>query len=139
MKLNKSLLRVICELNIKIILLLPSKIRILTYHRIKNFQFSGGKKQIQKLEIRIRESETELDSEQRRHADTLKQQRKLERKVKEVKFQIIQVYDKFLLSKFRSFTKPKKTRKTFCACKILSINFNQKSKPIRNKPRKLKR
>lgn len=32
----------------------------------------GGKKQVQKLENRIRESETELDSEQRRHADTLK-------------------------------------------------------------------
>ena len=46
--------------------------------------FLGGKKQIQKLEVRIRESETELDAEQRRHADTLKQQRKLERKVKEV-------------------------------------------------------
>lgn len=56
---------------------------------MKSFKFSGGKKQIQKLEIRIRESETELDSEQRRHADTLKQQRKLERKVKEVKFLII--------------------------------------------------
>ena len=32
----------------------------------------GGKKQVQKLENRIRESETELDSEQRRHAETLK-------------------------------------------------------------------
>ena len=56
---------------------------------MNNVKFLGGKKQIQKLEVRIRESETELDSEQRRHADTLKQQRKLERKVKEVKFQII--------------------------------------------------
>ena len=32
----------------------------------------GGKKQIQKLEHRIRDSETELDNEQRRHAETLK-------------------------------------------------------------------
>ena len=89
MKLNKSLSRVINEFVIKIILPLFSEIEILIYHGVNNFQFLGGKKQIQKLEIRIRESETELDSEQRRHADTLKQQRKLERKVKEVKFQII--------------------------------------------------
>ena len=32
----------------------------------------GGKKQIQKMENRIRETEAELDAEQRRHAETLK-------------------------------------------------------------------
>merc|ERR1712187_29943 len=44
----------------------------------------GGKKQIQKLDQRVRELENELDSEQRRTADSLKNQKKLERKLKEV-------------------------------------------------------
>merc|ERR1712203_150248 len=44
----------------------------------------GGKKQIQKLDQRIRELENELDSEQRRTADATKNQKKLERKLKEV-------------------------------------------------------
>merc|ERR1711970_1320660 len=41
----------------------------------------GGKKQIQKLDQRVRELENELDSEQRRTADSLKNQKKLERKL----------------------------------------------------------
>jgi chromosome segregation ATPase len=44
----------------------------------------GGKKQIQKLDQRVRELENELDSEQRRTADATKNQKKLERKLKEV-------------------------------------------------------
>jgi len=44
----------------------------------------GGKKQIQKLDQRVRELENELDSEQKRTADALKNQKKLERKLKEV-------------------------------------------------------
>merc|ERR1739845_170726 len=44
----------------------------------------GGRKQVQKLEARMRELENELDSEQRRTADSIKATRKLERKVKEV-------------------------------------------------------
>merc|ERR1719295_1719722 len=47
----------------------------------------GGKKMIQKLEIRVRELETELDNEQRRHADTQKTQRKADRRLKELSFQ----------------------------------------------------
>ena len=43
----------------------------------------GGKKQVQKLEGRLREFQSELEVEQRRGADGLKQIRKLERKVKE--------------------------------------------------------
>merc|ERR1711881_92049 len=44
----------------------------------------GGRKQVQKLEARLRELENELDAEQRRSADGIKSVRKLERKVKEV-------------------------------------------------------
>merc|ERR1711997_1216827 len=47
----------------------------------------GGKKQVQKLEARMRELENELDSEQRRTADSIKSNRKLERRIKEVTYQ----------------------------------------------------
>ncbi|BFZ17428.1 hypothetical protein BsWGS_20467 [Bradybaena similaris] len=47
----------------------------------------GGKKTIQKLEQRVRELETELDNEQRRHAETQKNARKAERRLKELTFQ----------------------------------------------------
>merc|ERR1711994_160661 len=47
----------------------------------------GGKKQVQKLESRMRELENELDSEQKRTADGIKASRKLERKVKEITYQ----------------------------------------------------
>ncbi|KAM3921951.1 myosin-3 [Leptodactylus fuscus] len=47
----------------------------------------GGKKQLQKLEARVRELESELDSEQKRSADVIKGIRKYERRVKELTFQ----------------------------------------------------
>merc|ERR1711899_338819 len=47
----------------------------------------GGKKQVQKLEARMREIENELDSEQRRTAESIKSNRKMERKIKEVSYQ----------------------------------------------------
>merc|ERR1711887_137533 len=47
----------------------------------------GGRKQVQKLEARMRELENELDSEQRRSAEGIKSTRKIERKVKEVSYQ----------------------------------------------------
>ncbi|XP_032825831.1 putative uncharacterized protein MYH16 [Petromyzon marinus] len=47
----------------------------------------GGKKIIQKLELRIRELEADLDSEQKRHAETIKNLRKIERRMKELIFQ----------------------------------------------------
>eukprot|EP00061_Rhincodon_typus_P016823 g45235.t1 len=47
----------------------------------------GGKKQIQKLETRIRELENELDAEQKRAAEAIKGSRKYERRVKEMTFQ----------------------------------------------------
>jgi len=47
----------------------------------------GGKKIIQKLEQRVRELEMELDSEQRRHAETQKNMRKADRRLKELAFQ----------------------------------------------------
>ncbi|XP_052069633.1 myosin heavy chain, striated muscle-like isoform X2 [Mytilus californianus] len=47
----------------------------------------GGKKMIAKLEQRVRELEGELDSEQRRHAETQKHMRKADRRLKEIAFQ----------------------------------------------------
>merc|ERR1712173_435349 len=47
----------------------------------------GGKKQVQKLEARMREIENELDAEQRRTADSIKNTRKIERRLKEVTYQ----------------------------------------------------
>ncbi|XP_053388294.1 myosin heavy chain, striated muscle-like isoform X5 [Mercenaria mercenaria] len=47
----------------------------------------GGKKMIAKLEIRVRELETEYDNEQRRHAETQKNMRKADRRLKELAFQ----------------------------------------------------
>merc|ERR1711976_1115717 len=47
----------------------------------------GGRKQVQKLEARMRELENELDAEQRRTADSIKNTRKIERKVKEISYQ----------------------------------------------------
>merc|ERR1719361_1901488 len=48
----------------------------------------GGKKIIQKLEQRVRELESELDAEQRRHAETQKNARKADRRLKELAFQV---------------------------------------------------
>ncbi|KAM6957857.1 myosin-16-like [Aplochiton taeniatus] len=47
----------------------------------------AGKRTIQKLEIRIRELESELDQEQKRHVETIKMLRKGERRLKELVFQ----------------------------------------------------
>merc|ERR1719348_599245 len=47
----------------------------------------GGKRIIAKLETRVRELETELDAEQRRHQETAKNLRKTDRRLKELAFQ----------------------------------------------------
>nr|XP_033816796.1 myosin-1B [Geotrypetes seraphini] len=47
----------------------------------------GGKKQLQKLEARVRELENEVDSEQKRSAEAIKGVRKYERRVKELTYQ----------------------------------------------------
>ncbi|KAG9469052.1 hypothetical protein GDO78_021315 [Eleutherodactylus coqui] len=47
----------------------------------------GGKKQLQKLEARVRELENELDSEQKRGSEAIKGVRKYERRVKELTYQ----------------------------------------------------
>uniref|UniRef100_A0A667FYG0 Myosin-7B n=1 Tax=Lynx canadensis TaxID=61383 RepID=A0A667FYG0_LYNCA len=47
----------------------------------------GGKKQVQKLEAKVRELEAELDAEQKKHAEALKGVRKHERRVKELVYQ----------------------------------------------------
>ncbi|XP_078600062.1 uncharacterized protein LOC144875135 isoform X2 [Branchiostoma floridae x Branchiostoma japonicum] len=47
----------------------------------------AGKRHLQKLETRVRDLETELDAEQRRHQETLKNLRKNELRLKEMTFQ----------------------------------------------------
>ncbi|CAJ1050694.1 myosin heavy chain%2C fast skeletal muscle-like [Xyrichtys novacula] len=59
-------------------------------HRLdeaENLAMKGGKKQLQKLEARVRELEAEVDSEQRRSAEAIKGVRKYERRVKELTYQ----------------------------------------------------
>ncbi|XP_061079385.1 myosin-1B-like isoform X2 [Conger conger] len=59
-------------------------------HRLdeaENLALKGGKKQLQKLETRVRELENELEAEQKRGAEAMKGVRKYERKVKELTYQ----------------------------------------------------
>merc|ERR1712228_289814 len=49
--------------------------------------YKTGKKAVAKLETRIRELESQLDDEARRHADAQKNLRKCERRIKELTFQ----------------------------------------------------
>ncbi|XP_062409595.1 myosin heavy chain, fast skeletal muscle-like [Sardina pilchardus] len=59
-------------------------------HRLdeaENLAMKGGKKQLQKLESRVRELENEIEAEQRRGADAIKGVRKYERRVKELTYQ----------------------------------------------------
>uniref|UniRef100_A0A8D3E7U2 Myosin-7-like n=1 Tax=Scophthalmus maximus TaxID=52904 RepID=A0A8D3E7U2_SCOMX len=59
-------------------------------HRLdeaEQIAMKGGKKQIQKLEARIRELENELEIEQRKSSDSIKGIRKYERRIKELTYQ----------------------------------------------------
>ncbi|XP_041916342.1 myosin heavy chain, fast skeletal muscle-like isoform X2 [Alosa sapidissima] len=59
-------------------------------HRLdeaENLAMKGGKKQLQKLESRVRELENEIEAEQRRGGDAIKGVRKYERRVKELTYQ----------------------------------------------------
>eukprot|EP00064_Thunnus_orientalis_P021007 superscaffoldBa00006118_g21161 len=59
-------------------------------HRLdeaENLAMKGGKKQLQKLESRVRELESEVEAEQKRGADAVKGVRKYERRVKELTYQ----------------------------------------------------
>ncbi|XP_034567845.1 myosin heavy chain, fast skeletal muscle-like [Notolabrus celidotus] len=59
-------------------------------HRLdeaENLAMKGGKKQLQKLETRVRELETEMEAEQKRSSDAIKGVRKYERKIKELTYQ----------------------------------------------------
>uniref|UniRef100_A0A3P9HJ03 Myosin heavy chain n=1 Tax=Oryzias latipes TaxID=8090 RepID=A0A3P9HJ03_ORYLA len=59
-------------------------------HRLdeaENLAMKGGKKQLQKLESRVRELEAEVENEQRHGADAVKGVRKYERRVKELTYQ----------------------------------------------------
>ncbi|XP_039680167.1 myosin heavy chain, fast skeletal muscle-like [Perca fluviatilis] len=53
----------------------------------ENVAMKGGKKQLQKLEARVRELENELQAEQRRCTEAIQGVRKYERKVKELTYQ----------------------------------------------------
>ncbi|KAL0993351.1 hypothetical protein UPYG_G00106490 [Umbra pygmaea] len=59
-------------------------------HRLdesEQLAMKGGRKELQKLETRVRELENELEAEQKRSVEGLKGVRKYERKVKELTFQ----------------------------------------------------
>ncbi|KAM7068326.1 myosin-2 [Molossus nigricans] len=59
-------------------------------HRLdeaEQLALKGGKKQIQKLEARVRELEAEVESEQKRNVEAVKGLRKHERRVKELTYQ----------------------------------------------------
>ncbi|KAK7145002.1 hypothetical protein R3I94_011181 [Phoxinus phoxinus] len=59
-------------------------------HRLdeaESLAMKGGKKQLQKLEARVRELESEVEAEQRRGAEAIKGVRKYERRVKEFTYQ----------------------------------------------------
>ncbi|XP_063816852.1 myosin-4-like [Pseudophryne corroboree] len=59
-------------------------------HRLdeaEQLALKGGKKQLQKLEARVRDLENELESEQKQNNENTKTYRKVERKLKEVTFQ----------------------------------------------------
>ncbi|XP_060109371.1 myosin-4-like [Heteronotia binoei] len=59
-------------------------------HRLdeaEQLAMKGGKKQLQKLESRVRELEAEVENEQKRSADAVKGVRKYERRVKELTYQ----------------------------------------------------
>ncbi|KAL2085415.1 hypothetical protein ACEWY4_018735 [Coilia grayii] len=59
-------------------------------HRLdeaEQIAMKGGKKQIQKLESRVRELETEVEMEQRKASDSVKGIRKYERRIKELTYQ----------------------------------------------------
>ncbi|XP_077406621.1 myosin heavy chain, skeletal muscle, adult-like [Vanacampus margaritifer] len=59
-------------------------------HRLdeaESLALKGGKKQLQKLEARVRELEGEMESEQRRAADAIKGVRKYERRIRELTYQ----------------------------------------------------
>ncbi|KAK1331679.1 hypothetical protein QTO34_009652 [Cnephaeus nilssonii] len=59
-------------------------------HRLdeaEQLALKGGKKQIQKLEARVRELEGEVEGEQKRNVETVKSLRKHERRVKELSYQ----------------------------------------------------
>ncbi|KAI5624220.1 myosin heavy chain 7-like, partial [Silurus asotus] len=59
-------------------------------HRLNEAEqiaMKGGKKQVQKLEARVRELENELEAEQKRSSESVKGIRKYERRIKELSYQ----------------------------------------------------
>ena len=68
----------------------------------------GGKRAVLKLEAKMRDLESDLESEQRKTAEILKQQRKLERKHKEIVYQVFIEFVKLIQADyFRSLTRTK--------------------------------
>jgi chromosome segregation ATPase len=53
----------------------------------ESYALKGGRKALAGLQDRVKEIEDELDAEQRRHGETLKNFRKMERHLKETQFQ----------------------------------------------------
>uniref|UniRef100_A0A5G2QYU9 Myosin heavy chain 3 n=1 Tax=Sus scrofa TaxID=9823 RepID=A0A5G2QYU9_PIG len=66
---------------------LEQTVKDLQHRRGEQLALKGGKKQIQKLEARIRELEFELEGEQKKNTESVKGLRKYERRVKELTYQ----------------------------------------------------
>jgi len=52
------------------------------------YALKGGRKALAALQARVKDLESQLDAEQRRHAETLKNYRKMDRRLKELTFQV---------------------------------------------------
>uniref|UniRef100_G3UFE0 Myosin heavy chain 1 n=1 Tax=Loxodonta africana TaxID=9785 RepID=G3UFE0_LOXAF len=79
-------------------------------HRLdeaEQLALKGGKKQIQKLEARVRELENEVENEQKRNVEAVKGLRKHERRVKELAYQVTGL---FMFSRPSAFKKIKQTK-----------------------------
>ena len=61
------------------------------------YALKGGRKALAALQARVKDLESQLDAEQRRHAETLKNYRKMDRRLKELMFQVCKVEKKTLL------------------------------------------
>ena len=55
------------------------------------YALKGGRKALAAVQARMKDIEGELDGEQRRHAETLKNYRKMDRRLKELTFQVFQI------------------------------------------------
>ena len=70
------------------------------------YALKGGRKALAAVQARMKDIEGELNGEQRRHAETLKNYRKMDRRLKELTFQVSNKNNfnlQLLISEYRKF------------------------------------